>query len=441
MAAEVDPDNVPFSLAPGVLSERIARSAATAPVVIDSTDWQGITPNERGNRARDIAKALRSEIAAGRPIINKDRGREIDVSRAGLEHWSRYAADPRKAAMLGHLRSLFESAVFLRSEKPDARKIATGTSAFHKLAVPVTIDGRTAIVRLTVREDANGRWIYDGLLLEPETKAPADGLIDVPALESSQGGPQTDIQQAMQSLLRRALSVNDGLEMDDRFSLAPRSLASVADTVLAAQMRKPEFREKYLALARQRLDKLRQDWEWRVDKWGNASRRTGTDTQAERIRTPANIEAERKFRQRSRQRELIDEGMATLTPATLAAYEQGLTTLEDDPLVSQMLDRGKLMSKTEAAKAGKLKTDGKGNAGDYDGAPWLPPAWYGGKGKGYMPDQMAQELHEAGRRPRLETAMASSMAMTAPESRPPRWVFSSLMATQASAAGVANISH
>ena len=181
-----------------------------------------------------------------------------------------------------------------------------------------------------------------------------------------------------------------------RFSLAPRSLASVADTVLAAQMRKPEFREKYLAIARQRLDKLRQDGEWRVDKWGNASRRTGTDTQAERIRTPANIEAERKFRQRSRQRELIDEGMATLTPATLAAYEQGLTTIEDDPLVSAMLGLGHLMSKTEAAKAGKLKTDGKGNAGDYDGAPWLPPSWYAGKGKGYMPDTMAQELHEAG---------------------------------------------
>ena len=334
MAAEIDPANVPFSLAPGVLNERITRAATAEPVLIDSADWQGIAPNERGNRARDIAKALRSEIEAGRPIINKDRGREIDVSRAGLEHWSRYAADPRKAAMLKHLRALFESAVFLRSEKPDARKVAHGTIAFHKLAVPVIIDGSTAIVRLTVREDANGRWVYDGLLLEPETKAPADGLIDVPALESSQGGPQTDIQQAMQSLLRRSLSVNDSLETGDRFSLAPRSLAAVADTVLAAQMRKPEFREKYLAIARERLDKLRQDGEWRVDKWGNASRRTGTDTQAERIRTSSNIEAERKFRQRSRQRELIDEGMAKLTPETLAAYETELTSLEDHPLVA-----------------------------------------------------------------------------------------------------------
>lgn len=68
-----------------------------------------------------------------------------------------YAADPRKAAMLDHLRSLFESTVFLRSEKPDARKAKAGTIAFHKLAVPVVIDGRAAIVWLTVREDASGR--------------------------------------------------------------------------------------------------------------------------------------------------------------------------------------------------------------------------------------------------------------------------------------------
>jgi hypothetical protein len=180
------------------------------------------------------------------------------------------------------------------------------------------------------------------------------------------------------------------------FMMAPRSLASVADSVLAAQMRKPEFREQYLKVARERLDKLRKDGEWRVSKWGMASQREGADSIAGRIRTPANIEAERKFRQRSRQRELLDAGMATLTPETVAAYEQGLTTIKDDPLVSQMLDRGKLMSKTEAAKAGKLKTDGKGNAGDYDGAPWLPPSWYAGKGRGYMPDRMAQELHEAG---------------------------------------------
>ena len=41
------------------------------------------------------------------------------------------------------------------------------------------------------------------------------------------------------------------------FSLAPRSLASVADTVLASRMKKPEFREAFYGVARQKLASIR----------------------------------------------------------------------------------------------------------------------------------------------------------------------------------------
>lgn len=41
------------------------------------------------------------------------------------------------------------------------------------------------------------------------------------------------------------------------FSLAPRSLASVADTVLASRMKKPEFREAFYGVARQKLAGIR----------------------------------------------------------------------------------------------------------------------------------------------------------------------------------------
>jgi hypothetical protein len=78
-------------------------------------------------------------------------------------------------------------------------------------------------------------------------------------------------------------------------------------------MRKTEFRERYLAIVRERLGKLRQDGKWRVSKAGVASRRAGMDSLADRIRTPGNIEAERKFRQR----ELIEVGMMSLTSETL----------------------------------------------------------------------------------------------------------------------------
>lgn len=179
---------------------------------------------------------------------------------------------------------------------------------------------------------------------------------------------------------------------DIRYSLAPRSLPEVADTILAAQMKKPAFFEAFVTLARRKMDKLRKDGDWRVDKRGIASRKVGFDTRMGGIRSADSIENERKFRLRSRQRELIEQGMNALSPETLAAYDQGLTTLEDQPLISAMLnDHGKLMSKTTAEKLGKLKTDGKGNAGDFDDAPRLPIAWYS-KGAGIMPDVMAENL-------------------------------------------------
>jgi hypothetical protein len=161
------------------------------------------------------------------------------------------------------------------------------------------------------------------------------------------------------------------------FSLAPRSLPEVADTVLSARMRVDSFREPMLKVMFRKLADLRADGEWRVDKRGIASKRIGFDSRMAGIRSPENIEAERKFRLRSRQRELIDAGMLALPPATLAAYDQGVASLEDVPIVKDMLGKvGKIMSKSTAQRLGKLKTDGVGSAGDYDGAPRLPPSWY-----------------------------------------------------------------
>lgn len=182
------------------------------------------------------------------------------------------------------------------------------------------------------------------------------------------------------------------IEAMQNIRFSSRSMASVLEAALEAQRRNPEFRERLLKLAVEKAQAIRQDGPMRVNKRGVVSQRQGMDTMAENDRTKANIEAERKFRLRSRQRELIDAGMAQLTPETLAAYDQGLTTLEDNPLINSMLnDHGKLMSKTAAQKAGKLRTDGKGNAGDYDDAPRLPIAWYSKSG-GIMPDVMAENL-------------------------------------------------
>jgi hypothetical protein len=181
---------------------------------------------------------------------------------------------------------------------------------------------------------------------------------------------------------------------DIRFS--SRSMASVLEAALEAQRRNPEFRERLLKLATEKAQAIRQDGPMRVNKRGVVSQRQGMDTMAENDRTKANIEAERKFRLRSRQRELIDQGMLALSPETLAAYYSGVSSLEDVPIVKDMLSKvGKIMSKSTAQRLGKLKTDGVGSAGDYDGAPRLPPSWYAKSG-GSMPYEIAQELSDMG---------------------------------------------
>lgn len=163
------------------------------------------------------------------------------------------------------------------------------------------------------------------------------------------------------------------------------------DQALSSRLKAPEQRITFFARARDRLAKLSLDsLTWRGDVI------EGTDSLEQRDAAIASLEKERRFRQRQRQRELRDDGMAGLQPGVLAVYQQDLATLESHPLVNAMLnDHGRLMSRTQAEKQGKLRTDGTGNAGDYDSAPWLPPAWYSAS-SGIMPDVMAQNLYDDG---------------------------------------------
>ena len=246
----------------------------------------------------------------------------------------------------------------------------------------------------------NGDSLYHMLVRQKgSAKAASEYLasIGIPGIRyldgnSRDGGSGTRNYVIFDENLVKILEEN-GRRVDNApFSLAPRSLASVADTVLASKMRSPEFRDKFYTIAREKLSAFRRDGDWRVDKNGNASRTEGADSFADRTRTVANIERERKFRQRSRQRELIESGMSALSNETMLAYDAGLTALEDHHLISAMLnDHGRLMSWSTANEQGKVDAF----SGDYDGAPTLPPKWYA-KGGGIMPDVMAQYLYDDG---------------------------------------------
>jgi hypothetical protein len=159
-------------------------------------------------------------------------------------------------------------------------------------------------------------------------------------------------------------NINEGVS----FSLGPRNLTAIADTQLAAKMRKPEFKEAFYGVARERLAKMRD-----ADELAVAN-----------TRTVKSLGKEAKMREALRRDELVNAGLDALEPATRIDYENGLQAVEDHPLIAKMLnDHGKLMSRTAARKSGKQLE------GEYDDAPWIPPSWYGGK---ITPDVMANNL-------------------------------------------------
>lgn len=164
---QVTPDSITedsyFSIGTGpILDKRIARAAAMEPLVVSTDEWKSLSARDRRVRATDMAKRIQKEADAGNPVINEDRGKEIKVSVGGMKHWSRFASDPRKAALVDQMREVLTRSVFLRSEKPDNRKSNESIRAFHRMALPAVIDGQEAVVFLSLLQDNNGAFVYDG---------------------------------------------------------------------------------------------------------------------------------------------------------------------------------------------------------------------------------------------------------------------------------------
>ncbi len=215
--------DTPFSIGPAApdhqtIQSRISHAAAADPIKVSTDDWRGLSPREHREKSVAVATTLESEAANGNPIINTDRDREIKVSVGGMKHWSRFAADPRKAALVGDLRELLTNAVFLRSEKSDSRKSQDqNIKGFHRLALPVLIDGKETVVFLTIREDQRGHLIYDGRVLEMEAPADRSKTSTEQTLENQ---AVSDIRQARGEVIRDHLEVNKHLSIPDAFSIS-----------------------------------------------------------------------------------------------------------------------------------------------------------------------------------------------------------------------------
>ena len=176
-------------------------------------------------------------------------------------------------------------------------------------------------------------------------------------------------------------------------SLSPaRNLELVQSAIDTQLSRDPDKRLKLAANAMQKLEALRS--RWMEEGWTSLGHYKRPLVEK---RGKASLDKEQSMRQATRERELLDLGMNSLSQQEAETYFNGLMKLEEHPLVFAMLnDNGRLMSRTTAEAQGKLKTDGAGNAGDYDSAPWLPPSWYR-NGGGIMPEEMAQALYDDGK--------------------------------------------
>jgi hypothetical protein len=159
------------------------------------------------------------------------------------------------------------------------------------------------------------------------------------------------------------------------YSIRPGDFSARMEAKFSLFQAKPELRLAIAQVAKERALRLGAEWIAKGDV----------------IRSAKNISKEQAFREADGFDRRMNAYLDSLSENARQTLEFEPSALEDDPLVSAMLDFGKLMSFTTAKKSGKVEA----NSGDYDGQPWLPPAWYS-KGAGIMPDQMAQAMFDAG---------------------------------------------
>lgn len=164
-------------------------------------------------------------------------------------------------------------------------------------------------------------------------------------------------------------------QSQETFSIRSGDFASRMSAAFSPFQRSPEMRLMVGQVAKERALKLGQD----VMAAGDV------------LRSVASIGKDARMREALAYDTRMKDYMDGLSEAGRQTLEHEPAGIGNDPLVSAMLDHGKLMSRSTAAATGKL--DAK--AGDYDNVPRLPPKWYS-KGSGIAPDVMAEAMHQAG---------------------------------------------
>jgi hypothetical protein len=358
-----------------------------------------LRPRQPDDYDSAFTEAAKSFIASNGNVTLEDlRSAYPNASTAALE-WGMREARGQERGNLYTVELLPDEADFLDWDKPlseqsDKVKAALASlpespgdiqQAIDLLTPRIALEGRQAglaqkqIDQLKVRlgnvNAGSGAQFYNRLgeavaASEMLAKAGIPGIRYLDAGSRGAGDGTRNFVIFDENLVR-ILEENGRPVEGETFSLRPGDFESRMAAKFSLFQAKPELRLAIAQVAKERALRLGAEWIAKGDV----------------IRTAKDIGKEQAFREADGFDRRMTAYLDGLTPNARQTLEFEPSALESDPLVSAMLDEGKLMSRSTAVKNGVKNLD------EYDGVPWLPPAWYS-KGAGITPGKMAKALHD-----------------------------------------------
>jgi hypothetical protein len=131
-------------------------SSPQAPIGVTGKE---LSASEDAQAVREAARQFAREHLQGTSVLNRDTGREIQISRAGIDKSLSSTADIRRAKVLVALPAMLREARYVLSTPAEGTD--ANIKAFHRFQVDVDYAGNREPMKLLVREDNNGNWFYN----------------------------------------------------------------------------------------------------------------------------------------------------------------------------------------------------------------------------------------------------------------------------------------
>ncbi len=131
---------------------------------------QGTSPGEIRQKAFEFWQ----QHLRGKAFQNADTGKEIRISRDGIQKLLSFSGDIRRAQLVPRIPELLADASYSFSEAPHKAKAKYWR--YHHFLADTLLAGKEHEVHLIVGEDANGNWLYEFAdVKEVEKPAPNQG--------------------------------------------------------------------------------------------------------------------------------------------------------------------------------------------------------------------------------------------------------------------------